>query len=261
MPKDKDFKALVRARMAATGERFTQARAVLDRRGRRVPEYWRWLFELGDRDANDAAYRRLRALPPEVLRPLAVSGTSDPNWRVRRGCCRLLDDLEVTAESLSALETCMEDPEPRVRRAAVHSLTCERCKPDGCVLPVREIFERALRDPSRGVRQMVVGPLSYGREEAWRLDLLGQVVATDPSPTLRSQARAALEHFDARRRSNAERARLPAELRSKTERHAGKWVAISGGRIIDAGGHSGAMARTAHKHGHPDVQIYWVAAS
>jgi hypothetical protein len=32
MPKDKDFKALVRARMAATGEPYTRARAALERR-------------------------------------------------------------------------------------------------------------------------------------------------------------------------------------------------------------------------------------
>jgi hypothetical protein len=108
---------------------------------------------------------------------------------------------------------------------------------------------------------MVLGPLCYGSEEPWRLDLLGQVAVTDPSPTLRSLARVGLERFDARRRSNDERTKLPAELKSKTERHTGKWVAISRGRIIDAGGHSGAMVRMAHKHGHLDVKIYWVAAS
>ena len=50
------------------------------------------------------------------------------------------------------------------------------------------------------------------------------------------------------------------ELVNKTERHPGKWVAISDGRIIDAGGHYRAMERTARKHGHDDVRTYWVAS-
>ena len=52
---------------------------------------------------------------------------------------------------------------------------------------------------------------------------------------------------------------LPPDLVAKTERHRGKWVAIAGGRIVDAGGHSIAMERTARKHGLNDVRTYWVA--
>jgi hypothetical protein len=173
----------------------------------------------------------------------------------------LLDDLDFTAESAAALESCLADPEPRVRRSAAHSLTCQRCKPVGCVLDIRPVMERVLKDPSRRVRQMAVGPLTYGSDEPWRLDLLRQVVASDPSPALRSLAHRALQDFEARRRSDLSRRELPEELRVKTERHTGKWVAISEGRIIDAGGHSGAMERTARKHNHEDVRVYWVSAS
>ena len=263
MPKDKDFKALVRARMDRTGERYTTARAALvapdpgaDPVLSSAPS---WLRDLADPDRYEQAYQSLKALPARVLRPLAVEGSRDPDWRVRRGCCRLLDDLDFTSDSAAALQACALDPDPRVRRAAIHSLTCVHCKPEGCVIDLRPIMEAALQDPNRGVRQMVVGPLTYGPEEPWRLELLRQVADTDPSPKLRGWAAQGLEGFEHRRRSDRDRRQLPDELRIRTERHRGKWVAVSGGRIIDAGGHSSAMARTARKHGHDDVQVYWVA--
>lgn len=261
MPQDKDLKRLVRARMTTTGERYTQARAAIDTRGpdHSSDDLSRWLQALGEADRYHDAYQHLKALPADLLVPLAATGTGHANWRIRRGCCRLLDDLAFTKESFAALETCLADPDPRVRRASVHSLACQHCKPAGCVLDVRGVFQRALQDPSRKVRQMAVGPLLYGSEEDWRLDLLRQVVATDPSATLRGWARRRLESIADRDHSDEERRQLPAELVGKTERHAGKWVAISDGSIIDAGGNPQVMQRTARKHGHDDVCTYWVA--
>ncbi len=60
------------------------------------------------------------------------------------------------------------------------------------------------------------------------------------------------------RHSDEARRRLPADPVAKTERHKGKFVAVSEGRIIDAGRHSAAMVRTARKHGHDEVEVYWV---
>ncbi len=262
MPQDKDFKRLVRARMTKTGERYTQARAAIDTRGpdHSSDDLPRWLQALGEADRYHDTYRHLKALPAHLLLPVAVAGTGDANWRIRRGCCRLLDDLAFTKESFAAPRDLSGRPRPRVRRAAVHSQACQACKPAGCVLDVRGVLQRALHDPSRKVRQMAGGPLLYGSEEDWRLDPLRQVVATDPSGTLRGWARRPLESLADRDHSDEERRRhLPAELVVKTERRAGKWVAISGGSIIDAGGNPRVMERTARKHGHDDVRTYWVA--
>jgi hypothetical protein len=264
MPKDKDFKALVRTRMAMTGERYTEARASVDDRRRLTdpsqPEIQEWVERLAAAETYLPAYLTLKELPAEVLRPVATQATRHPNWRVRRGACRLLDDLDFTADSFAALQACLDDPEPRVRRAATHSLTCQHCKPDGCVVDVRAVFERALQDANRTVRKMAVGPLTYGSDEPWRRELLRQVFEHDASAALRQVARQALEHFELRDRSDSERRHLPPELRVKTERHPGKWVAISNGSIIDVGGHPPSMVRTAHKHGHKEVTVYWVRA-
>lgn len=261
MPQNKDLKRVVRARMADTGERYTEALTALVGSPRTADTSGGsagLVAALANVETYHSAFGELKALPSETLLPVAIAGSRHQDWRVRRGCCLLLDDLAFTDESFAALEERLSDPDARVRRAAVHSLSCGHCKPEGCTVEVRPVFERALRDPSRRVRQMVVGPLGYGPEEGWRLDLLRQVAGADPSQMMRRWAQGALDAFEARRASDLARQRLDPELVAKTQRHAGKWVAISGGRIIDAGGHPGAMERTARKHGHQDVIVYWV---
>lgn len=261
MPKNKDFKALVRARMVATGERYTQARSALappSPASSSPPETKALVDQLAEPGTYHQAFGLLRRLPAEILRPLAIAATGDPRWRVRRAACLLLDDLDFTTESFAALQACLEDPEPRVRRSATHSLGCQHCKPEGCMIDVRPVFERALKDRSASVRKMAVGPLTYGPDEPWRIELLRQVAADDPSGKLRAAALSALDHFEYRQMSDLERRSLPEDLRAKTERHVGKWVAVSEGRIIDAGRHSAAMERTARRHGRNDVRLYWV---
>lgn len=260
MPEDKDLKRLVRARMAATGERYTQAKAVVDTRPRSAELLVQLLAELGSHETLCAAMARLKALPPDELRPLTAKGTSNADWRIRRACCRLLDDLDFTPETLAALERCLDDPEPRVRRAAIHSLTCQRCKPDGCVVDVRRIVERAIHDANAEVRKLAISGLTYEWPDAeWRIDVLRRVAESDRSEQMRALAHSGLANIEMMRRTDAARRALPADLQAKTERHKGKFVAVSEGRIIDAGRHCAAMARTARKHGHANVEMYWVA--
>jgi hypothetical protein len=218
-----------------------------------------WIEWLDDVARADDAFARLEALPQDVLRPLAVEGLGHASWRVRRRCARLLDDVSFTDESLAALQACLDDPNPQVRRAAMHSLACERCKPDGCALETRPLFERMASDPSAKVRSMVVGPLTWQDLGEWGADLLRRVAADDPSPQLRADAAKGLARRDAQWASNDARLALPAELRAKTERHRGKWLAIADGRIIGVGAFEGALRRivkgTAHEG---EATTYWV---
>ena len=157
MPTEKDFKRLVRQRMAATGEQYTQARAALDTR-------------IVDVDPLLAQLR-------------------DPDWKIRRRACQALDDVAFTPESFKALTELLDDPRAEVRRAAVHTLTCVHCKPDGCVLDIRGVLERAKHDRSRRVRQMVIGPLWGGLvREPWADELLAWFVAHETSEQLRRLA-------------------------------------------------------------------------
>jgi hypothetical protein len=263
MPQDKDIKRLVRARMAETGERYTQAKAAVDTRSRSIDgqsRYQAWVDALGSNETRAAAYQSLKALPDDVLRTLAAHGTTHENWRIRRGCCQLLDDLAFATESLAALERCLDDPEPLVRRAALHSLSCQHCKPEGCEVDSRSVFERMATDPSRKVRKMVVTGL-WVRDGDWVKPLLQRMVDGDPSDYVRDLARSSIERIERARRSDAERRLLPPDLVAKTERHRGRWVAISEGRIVGAGNRFRALSRRQRRGLKSDVREYWVAPS
>src|SRR5579859_7907536 len=130
MPVDKDLKRLVRARMAATTENYTTARAALVPAVARV-DLRALVLKLANPATAAPAAETLKAQRPERLVGALVAGLKSPEWRVRRSCCRLLDDVDFTPESLAALQRALDDPEPRVRRAALHTLSCQHCKPSG----------------------------------------------------------------------------------------------------------------------------------
>lgn len=265
MPTDKDFKRLIRQRMAATGERYTEAltrlavASGLANQARMQPssvvsQRGRWVELLGDPDQNQTAFGRLRELPAEDLRPLAIAATRHVNPRIRRRSCQLLDDLALTPESISALEQCAVDPDPRVRRAALHTLACEHCKPDGACLDQRLIAERAASDRSAKVRRGVAMGLSWNPKHSddWAVALATRLLS-DPSSEIRRYAGAALDRIERQRRGDLVRQDLPEALRRKTDRHPGKWVAITSGDIVavDPG--------PSWRRDHTEADLYFVA--
>ena len=260
MPIDKDLKRLVRARMAATGEHYTTARAALvaalpgSKGAHRVdgmgtvdlPALVAQLAQLADPATAGLAAATLKVQPPERLVPVLVAGLERPEWRVRRSCCRLLDDLDFTPESLAALQRALDDPDPRVRRSALHTLSCRHCKPSGCALEIQPLFERMARDPSRRVRDAVLYPLGWQRHGPWAERLVEYMAANDPSEQLREHARRILARKALERAADAERRRLPEHLRRKTERHPLQWVALDRERLV-AGSQPKAINRDLYR--------------
>ena len=258
MPTDKDFKRLIRQRMATTGERYTDARNALVVESPQAAKATadvteRWIELLADPVQNQGAFALLEALPAPQLRPLAIAGTRHADARVRRRSCRLLDDLALTDESIAALEVCATDPDPRVRQAALHTLSCEHCKPDGVCLDQRAIAERAANDASAKVRRGVVMTLSWNPalSDEWAVAISTRFL-DDPSAEIRRYAQAALDRIDRQRRTDEQRRRLPEPLRTKTERHPGKWVAIIDGSI------AAVNPPPSWRRRHPDAQLYFV---
>jgi HEAT repeat protein len=244
MPIDKDLKRLVRARMAATNENYTAARAAL------VPaephavtrdDLRALVSMLADPATAPATVAALKTRPPALLVPALVAGLESPEWRVRRSCCRLLDDLDFTAESLAALQRALDDSDPRVRRSAIHTLSCQHCKPSGCAVEVQPLFERMARDPNRRVRGAVLNPLGWQRHGPWAEHLVEDMAVNDPSEKLRENARGILAMKALERAADAERRRLPERLRRKTERHLYQWVALDDERLL-AGSRPSALS-------------------
>jgi hypothetical protein len=232
MPIEKDLKRLVRARMAATRENYTTARAALAPPARPRVDLRTLVTRLANPATAEAASATLKSQPPDRLVPALVAGLSSASSRVRRLCCRLLDDVDFTPESLAGLHRALDDPDPRVRRCALHSLCCAHCKPSGCALDVQPLLERMAHDPSRKVRDAVLGPLGLQRLGPWADRMVESMAIADPSQKLRENARAVLAARALERAADAERRRLPERLRLKTERHPFQWVALDGERFV-----------------------------
>ena len=83
----------------------------------------------------------------------AIWGLCHPNVRVRGGCAGFMDHHGTDACFAPLRQVALHDPAPSVRRMAVHSATCQECKP--CKLSgdlVGLLVEVGLRDPNRRVR-------------------------------------------------------------------------------------------------------------
>lgn len=262
MPKDQDFKRLVRARMAGTGERYTTARAALAAQREpgepAVSDRTRSLLgQLADTGLAAAARGHLERLPEPERRAAAVEGLRHQDWRVRRTCAWLLDPVDLTPESVAALTRALDDEHPQVRRKAVHSLGCENCKPNGCAVDVRPLFERAIGDDSVLVRSMVIHVVTlHFWHHQWAVDLVAGVAASDKSAKQREWAVGFIEwvrwHWDADDR----RRELPPDVIARTERHPGQWVVVRDGRVVTTPGKAGRIfQRELGAGGHR----YWVA--
>src|SRR5215469_12021589 len=80
-------------------------------------------------------------------------GLSHPNVRVRRGCAAFMDHHGTDACFAALRQAALHDPAPSVRRMAVHSASCQECKP--CPLTgdrIGLLVEVALSETNRRVR-------------------------------------------------------------------------------------------------------------
>lgn len=262
MPKDHDFKRLVRARMVGTGERYTSARAALVAHREpgepAVSDRARSLLgQLADSGLAAAARGHLARLPEPERRAAAIEGLRHQDWRVRRTCAWLLDPVDLTPASVAALTRALDDEHPQVRRKAVHTLGCENCKPNGCAVDVRPLFERAIGDDSVLVRSMVIHVVTlHFYHHQWAVDLVARVAASDKSAKQREWAVGFIawlgRHWDADDR----RRELPPDVIARTERHPGQWVVVRDGRVVTTPGKAGRIfQRELDAGGH----AYWVA--
>ena len=113
---------------------------------------YRAIVELvGAINANDL--RRV-TVTPEAKAAL-IAGLAHPNAKVRWWCLQLMDHL-ADESYLGPILSMLSDPVAKVRRHAIHALSCGACKPGREPLAVRiEPELRAIResDPDPRVRE------------------------------------------------------------------------------------------------------------
>ena len=149
------------------------------------------LNQRGVRHRVTAAYRTLFGMG-FAAGPAAREGLRDATAAVRYHCVRLLDHFLVP-EALSARIGMLRDPAPRVRRSALPTLACDRCKEGACRPGAAEVLPEALRR---------VHEDGNGHGRAMAIEVVGQYVPTnpiaeralveartsDPSPAVRKKA-------------------------------------------------------------------------
>jgi hypothetical protein len=85
------------------------------------------------------------------------------------------------------------------------------------------------------------------------VDRDGHTVLVRPERQNRRYAQAALDRITLQASRNGARSELPEPLRTKTERHPGKWVAIRDNAIL------AVEPSPSWRHRHPDALLYFVA--
>ena len=106
---------------------------------------------VGAINANDL--RRVRVKPE--ARAALISGLDHPNAKVSWWCLQLMDHL-ADESYLEPILTKLSDPVAKVRRHAIHALSCGVCKPNRQPLAVRieaALLQALETDPDHKVRE------------------------------------------------------------------------------------------------------------
>ena len=141
----------------------------------------------GPRETKWQAMSELRRLGEEAA-PAVLEGMSHPDWRVRRASAIFVDH-EPVPELIQRLRLVLHDPKAKVRMWAVHSLSCEPCKPGGNpVDPVPLIIQRLRDDRAPRVRRMAVAMLFQRPPERRITRALRRAFAIDPDARVHASA-------------------------------------------------------------------------
>lgn len=149
---------------------------------------------LGGRDWADVA-QAFQALVAagEAGREAVRRGLTHPRPRVRVACADFYDHLG-REEDVPVLCEMLDDPVPSVRRQAVHSLACQRCKPAPLQADLAEtLIGLALDDPTPRVRREAVYGLSTRESDPRIVAALERIAATDPNARVVREAAHALQ--------------------------------------------------------------------
>jgi HEAT repeat protein len=134
-------------------------------------------------------------------REAAIAGLAHPHPRVRRGCASFLDHQATDACVPALWQVALKDAVPAVRRAAVHALGCQRCKPSPLASElVALLVQVVLRDPNMKVRQEATWILGVQPPDARAIAALEQILREETDPALRKLAHRALKQQDPRYR-------------------------------------------------------------
>lgn len=113
----------------------------------------------------------------QMILEATIEGLSHPNPKIRGDCADLMDHL-ADDRCIEPLTKATQDPIPRVRRRAVHSLNCDRCKPsplNADLVPL--LMEIVVNDDNAKVRHEAAYGLAVRAPDSRMLPALETVAA------------------------------------------------------------------------------------
>lgn len=164
--------------------------------------------KLSDKATFAEGWSALQAAGREAV-PAVRDGLSHPNPRVRQFCAAFIDD-HWDESALQRLILSLHDPKLKVRKAAVHSLGCDRCKGGENPIDVLPYLEERIReDKSIKVRRMAVQTLAVQSPSRRIARVLRRALRDETDPKIRRFAQWGLARYEAARR--AETAQVAGE--------------------------------------------------
>ncbi|MGH7778199.1 MAG: HEAT repeat domain-containing protein [Candidatus Binataceae bacterium] len=163
-------------------------RSLVERLGHResLPDAWRALSEAGQ---------------PAVS--AAREGLSHPNAKVRQFCAMFLD-AHWDESALERLILTLHDPKLKVRKAAVHSLGCDRCKGGENPIDVLPyVAERIREDKSIKVRRAAAWTIASQTPNKQIARVLRRVLRDETDSKMRMAAQWGLGRYEQSRHADA----------------------------------------------------------
>jgi len=149
-------------------------------------------FKSPDWQTHLAAMAEIERAGQHAL-PVIKQRLADANARVRRFCAGFFDHFAEN-ECEAGILRALGDGNADVRRIALHSLSCQRCKPHPLTFDITALLlDRALADPSLRVRRVALSYL-HGRSPDPRIVAgMERILAEATDRCLRRRAQGVLD--------------------------------------------------------------------
>jgi HEAT repeat protein len=152
-------------------------------------DYNKQVAQLGARswEEREAHWKTLREGGRATLSAMKQA-FNHGDWRVRRECVGYMDH-HADETCVRGLIKALQDPNQKVRRNAIHSLSCDRCKPSPIASDVIPFIIGVIEnDRSIRVRRSALSLLSGRKPDPRITALLRKLLATESDVKMRNLA-------------------------------------------------------------------------
>ena len=170
-------------------------------------QMWQAVEKLADKSTFNEGWSALHDAGQAAVAAVR-DGLSHPNPRVRQFCAAFVD-AHWDESALRRLILSLHDPKLKVRKAAAHSLGCDRCKGGQNPIDVLPYLEERIReDKSIKVRRMAVQTLAVQTPTYRIARVLRRALRDETDPKIRRFAEWGLARYEKERIASTNKAAI-----------------------------------------------------